>query len=68
MHIEYLTVEYQLQKPGKPLIFRFTDNSTVKANHLQEFLNRQASQGWQLLTVLPLTYVLIKPPRSPWFE
>jgi hypothetical protein len=53
---EYLTVEFDLLKKP-PLIFRFADNSVMKANHLQEFLNRQSARGWQLLAALPLTYV-----------
>jgi hypothetical protein len=62
--LEYLTVEFSLVKKP-PLIFRFADNSTIKANHLHEFLNRQAAQGWELLTVLPLTYVAVKTSGQP---
>jgi hypothetical protein len=59
-----LTVEFSLVKKP-PLIFRFADNSTVKANHLHEFLNRQAALGWQLLAALPLTYVAVKTSDQP---
>lgn len=55
MPFEYLTVEYSLL--GKPLKFRFVDDSGVEANHLQEFLNRQGSIGWELLSIMPLAYI-----------
>lgn len=55
MPFEYLTVEYSLL--GKPLKFRFVDDSGVEANHLQEFLNRQGSIGWKLLSTMPLAYI-----------
>jgi hypothetical protein len=61
--MEYLTVEFSLIKKG-PLAFRFADGSKVEANHLQEFLNRQADLGWQLLAALPLSYIPFKTPEG----
>lgn len=61
MNLEYLTVECSLVKTGA-MIFRFADDSQVKANHMQEFFNRQAALGWELLAVMPLSYVYFKPP------
>jgi hypothetical protein len=63
MGYEYLTAEYRLDKPGKPLIFRFADNSSITTNYLQEFLNRQTYLGWKLLAAVPLAFDLIKPPK-----
>jgi hypothetical protein len=57
--MEYLTVEFSLLTKG-PLIFKFADDPEVRANHLQEFLNRQAARGYQLLAALPLSYITFK--------
>jgi len=56
--MEYLTVEYS--ELHKPLKFRFADNSSIETNHLQEFLNRQESLGWELMAIIPLTYISFK--------